>query len=78
MYFRQAMEVELTLQVLRLTFMLIKVVFFTNVAFMTGVYGPGTYAYQAAHNLILAHAKAYRLYERSFKPTQLGALFFIV
>ncbi|XP_057373386.1 lactase/phlorizin hydrolase-like [Daphnia carinata] len=35
-------------------------------------YGPGTYTYQAGHNLILAHAKVYRLYESSFKPFQQG------
>ncbi|XP_046643168.1 lactase-phlorizin hydrolase-like [Daphnia pulicaria] len=35
-------------------------------------YGPGTYTYQAGHNLILAHAKAYRLYESTFKASQQG------
>ncbi|XP_046643173.1 cytosolic beta-glucosidase-like [Daphnia pulicaria] len=37
-----------------------------------GKYGPGTYTYQSGHNLILAHARAYRLYESEFKPTQQG------
>lgn len=41
-------------------------------------YGPGTYTYQAGHNLILAHAKVYRLYESSFKPFQQGKTKFIV
>jgi hypothetical protein len=40
----------------------------------TGKYGPGTYTYQSGHNLILAHARAYRLYESEFKPTQQGSL----
>ena len=39
---------------------------------MAGRYGPGTFTYQAGHNLILAHARAYRLYESQFKPTQNG------
>lgn len=39
---------------------------------MAGRYGPGTFTYQAGHNLILAHARAYRLYESQFKPTQKG------
>jgi lactase-phlorizin hydrolase len=37
-----------------------------------GRYGPGTFTYTAGHNLILAHARAYRLYEKEFKATQGG------
>nr|CAH0099626.1 unnamed protein product [Daphnia galeata] len=37
-----------------------------------GTYGPGTYTYQVGHHIILAHARAYRAYETSFKPTQNG------
>ncbi|KAK6982460.1 lactase-phlorizin hydrolase [Biomphalaria glabrata] len=33
---------------------------------------PGSGAYISGHNLILSHAKAYRLYERDFKATQKG------
>lgn len=32
----------------------------------------GSGEYLAAHNIIRAHAKAYRLYEREFKKTQKG------
>ena len=35
-------------------------------------FGPGTFTYIAGHNLILAHARAYRLYEKEFKATQGG------
>ncbi|XP_060064598.1 uncharacterized protein LOC132544951 [Ylistrum balloti] len=34
--------------------------------------GSGTNDYIAAHNMILAHAETYRMYERDFKPTQNG------
>merc|ERR1712004_529173 len=37
-----------------------------------GVIGPGTTAYEAAHNQIRAHARVYRLYEADFKATQGG------
>ncbi|XP_050532048.1 lactase/phlorizin hydrolase-like [Daktulosphaira vitifoliae] len=30
--------------------------------------------YMAIHNLLLAHAKAYRLYEKNYKPTQQGQI----
>ena len=45
---------------------------FHDDATFTGRYGPGTYTYQTGHNLILAHARAYRLYEKEFKPIQNG------
>ena len=37
-----------------------------------GIIGPGTTAYEAAHNQIRAHAKVYRAYEADFKATQGG------
>ena len=37
-----------------------------------GLTGIGDLVYQAAHNQIRAHAKAYRVYETEFKPTQTG------
>ncbi len=37
-----------------------------------GKIGPGTFTYEAGHNLILAHAKAYRLYQDLFQSTQQG------
>ena len=37
-----------------------------------GLKGPGTFTYQVGHNLLLAHARVYRLYETEFKPTQQG------
>ena len=49
-----------------------KVVYFGSILLHLGKYGPGTYTYTAGHNLILAHARAYRLYESYFKPTQKG------
>ena len=43
-----------------------------------GVHAPGikdplSSPFQAAHTLLLAHAKAYRMYEKEFKPQQKGA-----
>uniref|UniRef100_A0A667X642 Klotho beta n=1 Tax=Myripristis murdjan TaxID=586833 RepID=A0A667X642_9TELE len=40
---------------------------------LVDVYSTGTEQHQAAHNLLLAHAKAWRLYEREFSNQQ-GAL----
>ena len=40
--------------------------------FAPGIYGPGIYDYQAGHNLIRAHAKAYRLYHKKFQNAQNG------
>jgi len=37
-----------------------------------GLQESGTTDYLAAHTLILSHAKAYRLYESKYKPTQQG------
>ncbi|XP_021353931.1 lactase-phlorizin hydrolase-like, partial [Mizuhopecten yessoensis] len=37
-----------------------------------GIVSPGDKVYIAAHNLIRAHGKAYRLYEKEFKNTQQG------
>ncbi|XP_033746871.1 LOW QUALITY PROTEIN: uncharacterized protein LOC117332095 [Pecten maximus] len=34
--------------------------------------GSGTKDYIAAHNMLLAHGKTYRMYEKDFKPTQNG------
>lgn len=39
---------------------------------LQGVAESGTTDYQAAHTLILAHARAYRLYERKYKRYQGG------
>ncbi|XP_069134731.1 LOW QUALITY PROTEIN: lactase/phlorizin hydrolase-like [Argopecten irradians] len=36
--------------------------------------GSGTKDYIAAHNMILAHAQTYRMYEKDFKPQQNGKL----
>ena len=41
-------------------------------SFLAGISKSGTLDYQAAHTLILAHARAYRLYERKYKATQKG------
>ncbi len=46
----------------------------------TGVMAPGyteigTMVYTVTHNLIKAHAKAYRAYDQDFKPTQNGNVF---
>lgn len=35
---------------------------------------PGIKNYQCAHNLIIAHGKAYRMYEEEFKERQQGIL----
>ncbi|XP_055890718.1 lactase/phlorizin hydrolase-like isoform X2 [Biomphalaria glabrata] len=40
--------------------------------FPPGLVNPGRGGYLTGHNVILAHAKAYRLYERNFKATQKG------
>ncbi|KAK2708292.1 hypothetical protein QYM36_014034 [Artemia franciscana] len=42
--------------------------------FAPGISGSGTSEYIAAHNLLRAHAKAYRLYEREFKNQQGGII----
>ena len=34
--------------------------------------GPGILEYKAAHNLIRAHAKAYRVYQNEFAESQQG------
>ena len=39
-----------------------------------GMKGPGILEYKTAHNLIRAHAKAYRLYKRDFYETQQGLI----
>lgn len=43
-----------------------------NPLLVTGWTESGTTDYQAAHTLILAHARAYRLYERKYKQVQTG------
>lgn len=37
-----------------------------------GLKGPGTNMYQASHNLIKAHARAYHIYDEEFRPLQKG------
>ena len=37
-----------------------------------GIKGPGILEYKAAHNIIRSHARAYRLYQNIFYPTQRG------
>lgn len=39
-----------------------------------GVREPATGPYQCGHNIIKAHARAYRLYERTYKATQQGSI----
>lgn len=39
-----------------------------------GLKGPGTFVYEAGHNIIRAHAKAYRVYEAEFAATQGGVV----
>jgi lactase-phlorizin hydrolase len=46
-------------------------------SFAPGKYGPGTNTYIVGHNLILAHAKAYRLYESKYKSTNKGTVCFM-
>ena len=41
-----------------------------------GFKGPGILDYKAAHNLIRAHAKAYRVYQNEFYETQKGEIFY--
>lgn len=38
----------------------------------------GTYEYKCVHQMLLAHAKAYRLYEKKYKPTQKGKVGIVV
>uniref|UniRef100_A0A1I8JDR7 beta-glucosidase n=1 Tax=Macrostomum lignano TaxID=282301 RepID=A0A1I8JDR7_9PLAT len=50
---------------------------FTVLGYGLGAHAPGTKdlvntVYIVSHNLLRAHAKAYRLYEKDFKPTQQG------
>lgn len=40
-----------------------------------GLKGKGDRIYASGHNLIRAHAKAYRIYERDFKSSQKGCFF---
>lgn len=42
-----------------------------------GLKGKGDRIYASGHNLIKAHAKAYRIYEKDFKSTQKGCQFVI-
>jgi lactase-phlorizin hydrolase len=39
-----------------------------------GMHGIGTYVYQAAHNVLRAHAKAYRIYQSRYQNQQGGCL----
>ncbi|VDI62105.1 lactase-phlorizin hydrolase, partial [Mytilus galloprovincialis] len=41
-------------------------------SFAPGKFGPGTNTYVVGHNIIRAHMKAYKLYERKYKGTQKG------
>ena len=43
-----------------------------------GMKGPGILEYKAAHNLIRAHAKAYRVYQNEFAESQQGRNYFFV
>lgn len=43
-----------------------------------GITNTGTDDYIAAHNLLRAHAKAYRLYESKYRPTQQGISYLMV
>lgn len=44
-------------------------------AFPPGHYSPGEDVYVATHNLIKAHAKAYRIYDTTKKATQNGEIY---
>lgn len=46
-----------------------------NGAFAPGKKGPGTYVYEVAHNLLKAHALAYRLYRDEFFMSQKGKFY---
>ncbi|VDI50812.1 lactase-phlorizin hydrolase, partial [Mytilus galloprovincialis] len=39
-----------------------------------GIVGLGTTVYDSAHNLIKAHAKAYHIYDKEFRPAQKGKI----
>lgn len=41
--------------------------------YQTGISESGTADYLAGHNLLLAHAKAYRLYDRKYRQIQKGS-----
>lgn len=42
-----------------------------------GLTGKGNRIYIVGHNLIMAHAKAYRIYEKEFKAQQKGNIYFV-
>ena len=44
--------------------------------FPPGITGSGTNSYTVSHNLILAHAMAYRMYQSEFEVTQKGEIIF--
>lgn len=43
-----------------------------------GIVGLGTTVYDSAHNLIKAHAKAYHIYDKEFRPAQKGIMYLFV
>lgn len=43
-----------------------------------GILGEATQPYLCAHTVLKAHAKAYRLYETEFKPTQNGEVGIVI
>ena len=45
-----------------------------NAAFAPKIYSPGEKIYLVAHHIILAHAKAYRAYNKSQNGNALGFL----
>ena len=49
---------------------------FSNGGMAPGMRGPGILEYKAAHNLIRAHAKAYRAYKNEFAENQQGKIFY--
>lgn len=50
----------------------VSVLGYENGEMAPGIKGKGDHLYIVAHNLIKAHAKAYRLYEKEFKSSQKG------
>ncbi|XP_050312548.1 myrosinase 1-like [Anthonomus grandis grandis] len=47
-------------------------------ALAPNIYSPGVKDYQCAHNLIIAHGKAYRMYEKEFKAKQNGRITMVI
>jgi lactase-phlorizin hydrolase len=47
--------------------------YFENKTRLPGINQPGIADYLATRTMLLAHARAYRLYEREFRDTQKGS-----